>query len=141
MDRDEIKKLSQTNPGIKVKKDGKIYVSNPVLLQEMIKSKQQDELTKEAIEMLQVLLENMVSSLVYENPEDKKDCMAYAMLDFLMYWRNFNPEISSNPFAYFTSMGTNGIKKGWRALGYKEYNGEKYQRSLFTSIDNNIHTL
>lgn len=141
MEKDDIKKLSQTNPGIKVKKNGKIYVSNPVLYQEMLKSKKQDQLTKEAVEMLQVLLENLTVGIPYEDPEDKKDCMAYAMLDYMLYWRNFNPEKSNNPFAYFTSMGTNGLKKGWKALGFKEYKGEKYSRSLFTSLDNNIHTL
>lgn len=137
MTREELKKLAETNDGIKVKKDGKIYVSNPILLREIIKSKEQNELTKEAVEMFMVLIENLSTALIYERPEDKEDCLAHAMLDCLSYWRNFNPDLSSNPFAYFTSVASNGIRKGWRSLGYK---GAEFPKSLFTSLDNSIHT-
>ena len=141
MDRAKLEQLCKTNPGIKKKKNGKIYVSNPVLYQEILKSKEQDELTKQAIEMLQVLLENLKVCLPCEDIEDEKDCMGQAMLDFLLYWRGFDPEKSSNPFAYFSWMGTNGLRKGWNALNLKKYKGEKIPKSLFTSLDNNIHTL
>ena len=35
--------------GIKVNKQGKAYVSNPALLEEIIKSKERDELTPAAV--------------------------------------------------------------------------------------------
>ena len=35
----------------------------------------------------------------------------------LYRWRNFNPEISDNAFAYITSVCRNAFAKGWRQLG------------------------
>ena len=56
------------------------------------------------------------------------------MLDALLYWKSFDPEKSNNPFAYFTSLLTNGLAKGWRKL----YG--KFKASEMTSLDNNIHS-
>jgi hypothetical protein len=102
--------------GIKTKKDGKQYVSNPYLLQEIIKSKEQDELTPEALKMFDLMIENISAKKHYNDPEDRKDCWQSAYLDILMYWRGFNPEKGKNPFAYFTSIIVNGLNKGWHKI-------------------------
>ena len=47
---------------------------------------------------------------------NKEDCKQTALLDCLQYWRGFDPEKSNNPFAYFTSVITNGYAKGWNTL-------------------------
>ena len=97
--------------GIKTNKQGKQYVSNPYLLQEIMKSKAQDELTPEAIQMFQLMIENISAKKHYNDPEDRKDCWQSAYLDILLYWRGFDPEKSKNPFAYFTSLIVNGMNK------------------------------
>jgi DNA-directed RNA polymerase specialized sigma subunit len=54
--------------------------------------------------------------LRYRDEEDRKDCIAFAMMDVVRYWRSYNPEKSKDPFAYFTQMIKNGFAKGWRKL-------------------------
>ena len=50
----------------------------------------------------------------------------------------FNPEKSTNPFAFYTSVITNGIAKGWDKLHPET---KKCPGARFTSLDNNIHSL
>lgn len=121
--------------GIKTKKDGKQYVSNPYLLQEIMKSKERDELTPEALKMFQLMIENISAKKHYNDPEDRKDCWQSAYLDILLYWRGFNPEKSKNPFAYFTSVIVNGLNKGWHKIS------GKMKPSDMISLDNNVHSL
>ena len=121
--------------GIKTNKQGKQYVSNPYLLQEIMKSKAKDELTPEAIQMFQLMIENISAKKHYNDPEDRKDCWQSAYLDILLYWRGFDPEKSKNPFAYFTSLIVNGMNKGWHKIS------GKIKTSDMISIDNNVHSL
>ena len=121
--------------GIKTNKQGKQYVSNPYLLQEIMKSKAQNELTPEAIQMFQLMSENISAKKHYNDPEDRKDCWQSAYLDILLYWRGFDPEKSKNPFAYFTSLIVNGMNKGWHKIS------GKIKTSDMISIDNNVHSL
>lgn len=100
-----------------------------------MKSKEQDELTPAALEMLSLMIENISSKKHYNDPEDRKDCWQTAYLDILLYWRGFDPEKSKNPFAYFTSLIVNGMNKGWNKIT------GKIKSSDLISIDNNIHTI
>ena len=121
--------------GIKTNKQGKLYVSNPYLLKEILKSKEQDELTPAAIKMFDLMIKNISNRKYYNNPEDRKDCQQSAFVDILMYWRGFDPEKNPNPFAYYTSMIINGLNKGWgKCAG-------KLKTSEIVSLDNNIHSI
>lgn len=124
--------------GIKVDKTGREYVSNAGLLREIEISKEKDRLTDNAIQMLLLIIENIQRKRYYKDPEEKKDCASAAMYDILKYWRNFDPSKSKNPFAFFTSMITNGIAKGWDILHPET---KRCPGARFTSLDNNIHSL
>lgn len=121
--------------GLRTSKQGKIYVSNDVLLAEVMKSKERDELTPAALKMFDLMIQNISSKKYYNNPDDKKDCWQSAYLDILMYWRGFDPEKTSNAFAYFTSLIINGLNKGWHKCA------GKLKTSDIVSLDNNIHSL
>lgn len=113
------------------------YVKNKDLLPEMIKSKEKGELTPEALNMLSLIAENVLKKMVYQDPEDRKDCLQNMILDCLLYWKSFDPAKSSNPFAYFTSICVNGAAKQWRKLGRVHF-----PVSIMTRLDNtNIHSL
>lgn len=96
---------------------GSHYVKNADLLAEILKSKEQDELTTEAAKMFTQIATKMSTKLKYNNPDDREDCISSAVLDCLRYWRNFDPNITKNAFAFFTSIIRNGYAKGWRQLG------------------------
>ena len=78
------------------------YLNNRDLLEQIILSKEQDELTPKALEFLMLLADKSSIKLSYANPADRQDCIAVAYMDLYKYWRNFNPEKSTNAFAYFT---------------------------------------
>ena len=115
--------------GIK-QKGNKIYVANKDLLREIKLSKERDQLTYNAVKMLQLIAENLAKKKHYKCQEDKEDCIQTAMLDIALYWRSFDPEKYNNPFAYYTSMLRNALAKGWNRI----YG--KFKSSEMTSIDN-----
>ncbi len=82
----------------------------------MIKSREGDYLTPKAVEMFQTMAREASKKLRYRDEEDRKDCIAFAMMDVVRYWRSYNPEKSKDPFSYFTQMIKNGFAKGWRKL-------------------------
>ena len=110
-------------------------MSNPYLFREMLKSKERDELTPDAVKMFQLMIDNISQKKMYNDENLREDCKAGAMLDILLYWRGFNPDKSDNPFAYFTSMIINGMTKIFNAYmkGAKSHD--------IISLDHNIHSI
>jgi hypothetical protein len=92
------------------------YVQPEELKSEVLLSLEKGELTAKAIEMFQLMAREMSKKFRYKDEEDRKDCIAFAMMDVIRYWRSFNPEKSKYPFAYYTQMLKNGFAKGWRKL-------------------------
>lgn len=93
-----------------------VYVKNSLLLKEIIKSKEEGKLTPQAVTYLNKIVKECSRVLKYKDPLDKEDCQAFAMLDILLYWNRFNPERSSNAFAFYSQIAKNGLAKGWRKL-------------------------
>lgn len=92
------------------------YVNPEELKQEILLSKERDELTPKAVEMLMLMAKEASKKLRYKDEEDRKDCIAFAMMDVVKYWRSYNQEKSKYPFAYYTQIIKNGFAKGWRKL-------------------------
>ena len=101
----------------------KHYVTNKTLVPEIIKSKEQGKLTNEAIKMLMMLSERAIRKLHYKDPEDRRDCLAFAQMDLIKYWDRFDPEKGSNAFAYYTQIAKKGYAKGWNKLHPKKHSG------------------
>jgi len=93
----------------------KNYLNNKDLYAEIVKSKEQDKLTRDAEKMLIMLAERAIRKLSYVNEDDRQDCLQFAILDLLRYWKNFNPQYT-NAFAYFTEIAKRGYAKGWNKL-------------------------
>lgn len=95
---------------------GKYHINQKEFLNEIVKSLDNEKLTPRALEMFTVLTDKLSNALSYKNPDDKDDCKSFAMLDLLLYWNRFNPEKSSNAFAYFTQIAKNGMSKGFNII-------------------------
>jgi hypothetical protein len=93
----------------------KNYLNNRDLYDEMKLSKEQDKLTPNAEKMLILLAERTINRMKYVSEDDRMDCLQFAILDLLKYWRNFNPDYP-NAFAYFTEIAKRGYAKGWNKL-------------------------
>jgi len=98
----------------------KNYLNNKDLYDAIVESKEKDKLTPTAEKMLVMLAERAIRKLTYVNEEDRQDCLQFALLDLLKYWRNFNPEYK-NAFAYFTEIAKRGYAKGWNKIHPKKY--------------------
>jgi len=96
------------------------YVKNSELLQELIKSKEQDKLTERCIEMTILIAHESSKKLKYKDPMDREDCISGAIMDVLLYWRSFNPQKSTNAFSYITQMCKNGMGKAWKKLHHPD---------------------
>lgn len=92
------------------------HVKNRDLREELIKSKEDDKLTPEALDMFILMAHKFSTKFTYMYPEDKEDCISFAIMDCYLYWRGYNPEKSANAFAYITQILKNGMGKGWRRL-------------------------
>lgn len=98
----------------------KNYLNNKDLYNEIVESKKQDRLTPNAEKMLILLAERAIRKMKYVYDEDREDCLQFAILDLLKYWRNFNPQYT-NAFAYFTEIAKRGYAKGWNHIHPKKY--------------------
>lgn len=92
------------------------HVKNADLRNEIIKCKEKDELTKEALDMFMLMAKKFSTKLNYVYPEDREDCIAFAVMDCYQYWRGYDPTKSPNAFAYYTQIIKHGFAKGWRKL-------------------------
>lgn len=93
------------------------YVDSRELFAEIIKSKEQNKLTPRALELLMRMAREIMSKVLkYKVDADREDCISFAIEDVLRYWDRFDPEKSTNAFAFYTTMIKNGSAKGWRRL-------------------------
>lgn len=100
----------------------KNYLNNKDLHDAMSESKELDKLTPIAEKMLILLAERAINRMSYVNPDDRDDCLQFAILDLLKYWRGFNP-VYPNAFAYFTEIAKRGYAKGWNKIHPLKYKG------------------
>ena len=94
----------------------KNYINNADLLEELRLSKEQDELTHNAILMIMEMAKRFGHQMPYVDPMDGDDCRSQAIMDVYAYWRNFDVSKGTNAFAYITQLIKNGYAKGWRSI-------------------------
>jgi len=92
------------------------HVKNSDLREQILLSKNNDKLTKEALDMLMIMIKKLSLKYNYAYEQDREDCCSGAILDCLMYWRGYDPLKSENAFAYFTQIQLNGFYKSARKL-------------------------
>lgn len=78
------------------------YLNNKDLLAEVIKSKEQGQMTNKLAHMLQTLAARYGKKGNFASYTYNEDMQAYAMLMLVKTWNSFDPNKSSNPFAFFT---------------------------------------
>ena len=93
-----------------------IYLKNKDFYNEILKSKEIDELTPHAQQMMILLANKTIKKMRYYNPIDKEDCLQTGLMIMFSNWRNFDASKSTNAFAYFTEIFKRGIAKGFNEL-------------------------
>lgn len=80
------------------------YLNNKDLLIEIRKSKEQDppQMTDKLAHMLQTLAARYGKRGNFSGYSYNEDMQAFAVMMLVRTWKAFNPELSQNPFAFFT---------------------------------------
>jgi hypothetical protein len=120
------------------------YLNNKELYIEIIVSKAQGRLTRNAERMLELLAKKTIKKMRYWSNDDKLDCYQTGLLDMFENWYNFNEDKSINAFAYFTEIFKRGLAKGWNNL-YKKKGDNEHQIKLISingaNDGNGLHSI
>jgi DNA-directed RNA polymerase specialized sigma subunit len=81
----------------------KYYVTNGKMLPEVIKSKETGRISDELAKMLMMLTRRYAQRPCFYNYTYKEDMISEALANLCQNALKFNPEKSSNPFAYYTT--------------------------------------
>lgn len=112
------------------KKDVKYYVKPKELYLEIKKSQEVGELTPQAVQMLMKMCRRTIGKLSYKYPDDIEDGVSTAQEKILRYWKNFDGNITTNAFAFFTSI----IKNAY-AESFNKMRGGMNQRDVVSLSD------
>lgn len=92
------------------------YIDAKKLYIEMVVSINSGKLTHEASSMFQKMGKGIQRKFSYLNQDDKMDCLQSGLLDMYKGWFNFDPDKTTNAFAYMTELFKRGMAKGWGDL-------------------------
>jgi hypothetical protein len=121
-----------------------MYLNNKDLYEEIIISKAQGKLTKNAERMLELLAKKTIKKMKYWSNDDKLDCYQSGILDMFQNWYNFNEEKSVNAFAYFTEIFKRGLAKGFNEIYKKKGDSDNQIKILSIESSNDgqgLHSL
>ena len=82
---------------------GKYYLTNATLLPEVIRAKGLGQITPELAKMLMLLTERYSRHPSFNGYSFKEDMKSEALVNLVRNALQFNPEKSSNPFAFYTT--------------------------------------
>jgi hypothetical protein len=106
----------RSKQGIKPRVRPKGYLSDIELTREMIVSKAQGKLTREATKMLQIMAKKIITKFQYHYAGDKEDCLQEAYYQVFKNWYQFDPEKGDKAFPYFTEIVKRGLAQGWKKV-------------------------
>jgi len=72
----------------------KNYLNKKDLLEEIYKSREQDELTNRCTKMLMLLAQKTIRKLYYKCEDDKQHALSEAYFDLAKNWRKFDPDFA-----------------------------------------------
>ena len=94
----------------------KNYITNNDLHYQIMISKAMGKLTPEATNMFILMVNRISRRFYYKDPDDRRDCVQWALMNLFTQWYNYNEFITNNPFAYYTEIIKRGLAKGWEEV-------------------------
>ncbi len=111
----------EAKPEVKPKKR-KNYITNKVLLPEVIECKKTGVMSDKLARMLQLITTRYATHPKFAGYTFNEDMQAYAMMQLCRTWAAFDEKKSSQAFSYYTQCITNSF--------WQFYNREKTQRMV-----------
>jgi len=120
-----------------IKEKKKKYITAKDLDYQMIVSKAQGRLTKEAERMIILLGKNVIKKFYYVNPDDRLDCLQTAYVDIFANWYSYD-ENKGQAFSWITEVVKRGMAKGWNRV--HKTKGADVEIISLTAYDNDGNT-
>lgn len=79
-----------------------VYLTNKEMLAELKRCKKKGQMSDMLAKMLQLLCSRYAKKGNFVNYSYNEDMQGYAMMMLVRTWNSFDPDKSSNPFAFFT---------------------------------------
>jgi DNA-directed RNA polymerase specialized sigma subunit len=114
----------------------KVYLKNKDLLEEILISKENKELTPKAQQYFVLLANRVIERMHYTNENDKEDCLQTGLFDLFANWHNFDTRKSENAFAYFTEIFKRGIARGYGQLYKRKGDPDGYYKHISIESSN-----
>lgn len=118
--------------------------SNPInakeFTYEILLSKGYGKLTRKAEKIFVILAENAIRKKPYYNDDDRKDCLQTSYLNLFTNWKSFNPDKTTNAFAYFTEIHKRSSTEMLNELYFKKglkKEDQKYVKTISINSTNN----
>jgi DNA-directed RNA polymerase specialized sigma subunit len=127
-----------------IKKKNEFYITNEELLKEVVLFKQRGVMSEELGKMLLTISTHYSSKSNFSGYTWRQDMISESVLTCVKYLKNFNPEKSSNAFAYITQIIKNSFKlyitdqkkhsviKDVCHRGFELYQGENREANNYT---------
>lgn len=80
------------------------YVNNKELHMEIIYCQERGQYSNKLYKMFKLMIDKISYKFNYKWEEWRQDCKAYAHEQMYRTYRNYNPDKTNNPFAYFTQV-------------------------------------
>jgi hypothetical protein len=113
------------------------YITNKDLYIELIVSKAQGKLTRDAERMFIILGKHVIKTFYYKNEDDKFDCLQNGYEDLFKNWYSFDELKGTNAFAYTTEVFKRGAAKGFNKL--HRLKGDKENKIQVISLTGYSH--
>ncbi len=92
-----------SNPGWEINKKAKYYLTNADLLPAVLEAKEKGRMTDKLAKMLMLLTDRYSRKSNFCGYSFREDMVSAALINLVKNALQFNPEKSSNPFAFYTT--------------------------------------
>lgn len=100
------------------------YINAKEFANELKSCQDKETLSPKMYKLFQLLARKCSGSFIYNNNEDRMDCISTAVMIMAQSYMkfDFNKKVEANAFSYFTSVAFNGLRAGWNALNKQQKN-------------------
>jgi hypothetical protein len=124
----------KTNRGVGTRSPYTIPIDGKMMLEETLKSLEQDQLTPELERIFIALGKNIIrkKGKDFKSKDDMMDCLQEGYNALFTRWRSFDINISNNAFAYYTEIFKRGMARGFNEITNRK---KKYECNGYVSIE------
>lgn len=109
----QVEQAVELEQPVKVEKKRRVtnYLNNRDLLAQVVSCQRTGKMSNELVKMLTLLVERFSTKGNFAGYSYIEDMRSHAMVNLVTAWKKFNPDKSSNPFAFFTECVKNSFNQ------------------------------